>query len=191
MFITCLRKFYKRTIKSLYKPNSFILEYNINPDIIGPIILLVLYFTLGFLLKLITLQNFNRESIFLSAIQGMLNLMDALISVGLILFTINIIKVEVKTKKDFGMFLYSISVKVISYAIAIIIALIFLIPYNYRITLSYVIIYIAIFWALLLQTYYMNKAKNIKFITASFIALSAWLFSNLISQIIAYEISLL
>ncbi len=116
--IGIIKRFYRRVVRSISNPSSFLIEYNINPDFVGPILLLVLYFAFGFLVKLLSLGSANNESFLLSIVQGSLNLSDALISVGTILFTIQLIKVKLETKKDFGMFLYSFSVKVISYALS-------------------------------------------------------------------------
>lgn len=184
-----IKTFFKRIAKAFYRPSSFIIEYTINPDLIGPLMILSCYFVLGFLIKVASTKSFDNSLILLSFIQGSLNLNEALISVGTILFTMQIIKAKMQVKKDLGMFLYSFSVKVTSYAISLLVFLIPYIPSFYQTIVSQVLIGIATFWAILLQAYYMNKTKGIKFITGAFIALSAWLMSVLINDLISFEIT--
>lgn len=158
-----IKRSFRRIYKSCFKPTSFLIEFKIENDILGPIIIGIAYFLAGFLFT--KLRSLDIEvSLRSMIINGTLNLLEFILTPIILLVFISAYKVKIYYIRDFSLIGYTFSIKIIFYLIIFLLTIIFF--YIIRSPLIdfiiQIIFVISITWSLTLQFYFLRIEKGIK-----------------------------
>jgi hypothetical protein len=171
-----IKRIIRRNINSWLKPRVFLLEYEINYDISGPIFIIFSYILLNFL-KLFLINMFTQQIIpFLKlSLFTLVYFMEITLTPIILLILLNLLKIKINYLKDFLLIIYSFSIRNIFIIINILIFLniiVFQLLNIYSI-IDYILTQTGVIYSIILQAYYfslkMPKIKFINFFTFAFI----------------------
>jgi hypothetical protein len=187
--IFIIKRAFRRIIKSWLRPASFLIEFNIEYDMVGPLILGVIYFFLGILFTILRTIAIKLDYTII-LLNGLLNLIEIILTPLILLAFISIYKIKIYLKRDFSLICYSFSIKNILYIVNISLSYIYLFLYNIPLILliTQLILVISITWSLTLQYYYLRADKGIRSFSLLFVVLLAWMSVFTILQIISYAL---
>jgi hypothetical protein len=178
-----IKRIIRRNINSWLKPRVFLLEYEINYDIGGPIFIIFFYILLNFL-KYFLITIFTRQitsfyELFLKSILFTLSfLIEIMLTPIILLLLMNLLKIKINYLKDFLLLIYSFSIKNILILINILIFLniISIQLLNIYNIIDYILTQTGVIYSVILQAYYFSlKVPNIKFINFFIFAFLTWM----------------
>jgi len=185
-----IRRAFRRIIRSWLNPSSFLIEFNIEHDYIGPITLLILYAICGLIYMTfrLILTNFNIINII---INGLLNIIEFILTPVILLAFISFYKVKINFKRDFALISYSFSIRVLFYIFNILLLIIFLylFPSSVIGIAIQILFIISTTWSLTLQFYYLRADKGIRPFFLLMTVMLAWLTVFIDLQIIVYVLN--
>jgi hypothetical protein len=184
-----IRRAFRRIIRSWLSPSSFLIEFNIQYDTTGPLILGILYFIFGIIYMALRTSATKLDYVIIF-LNGSLNLIEFIFTPLILLAFISIYKTKIHLKRDFALICYSFSIRNILYAINIFLGFIYLFLYNNSIIsfIAQLILIVSITWSLTLQYYYLRADKGIRSFSLLFVVLLEWMTVFTILQIISYSI---
>jgi hypothetical protein len=178
-----IKRIIRRNINSWLKPRVFLLEYEINYDIGGPIFIIFFYILLNFL-KYFLITIFTRQitsfyELFLKSILFTLSfLIEIMLTPIILLLLMNLLKIKINYLKDFLLLIYSFSIRNILILINILIFLniISIQLLNIYNIIDYILTQTGVIYSVILQAYYFSlKVPNIKFINFFIFAFLTWM----------------
>jgi len=178
-----IKRIIRRNINSWLKPRVFLLEYEINYDIGGPIFIIFFYILLNFL-KYFLITIFTRQitsfyELFLKNILFTLSfLIEIMLTPIILLLLMNLLKIKINYLKDFLLLIYSFSIRNILILINILIFLniISIQLLNIYNIIDYILTQTGVIYSVILQAYYFSlKVPNIKFINFFIFAFLTWM----------------
>jgi hypothetical protein len=178
-----IKRIIRRNINSWLKPRAFLLEYEINYDIGGPIFIIFFYILLNFL-KYFLINIFTRQitsfyELFLKNILFTLSfLIEIMLTPIILLLLMNLLKIKINYLKDFLLLIYSFSIRNILILINILIFLniISIQLLNIYNIIDYILTQTGVIYSVILQAYYFSlKVPNIKFINFFIFAFLTWM----------------
>jgi hypothetical protein len=178
-----IKRIIRRNINSWLKPRVFLLEYEINYDIGGPIFIIFLYILLNFLkyflITIFTQQITSFYELFLKNILFTLSfLIEIMLTPIILLLLMNLLKIKINYLKDFLLLIYSFSIRNILILINILIFLniISIQLLNIYNIIDYILTQTGVIYSVILQAYYFSlKVPNIKFINFFIFAFLTWM----------------
>jgi hypothetical protein len=178
-----IKRIIRRNINSWLKPRVFLLEYEINYDIGGPIFIIFLYILLNFLkyflITIFTQQITSFYKLFLKNILFTLSfLIEIMLTPIILLLLMNLLKIKINYLKDFLLLIYSFSIRNILILINILIFLniISIQLLNIYNIIDYILTQTGVIYSVILQAYYFSlKVPNIKFINFFIFAFLTWM----------------
>jgi hypothetical protein len=178
-----IKRIIRRNINSWLKPRVFLLEYEINYDIGGPIFIIFFYILLNFL-KYFLITIFTRQitsfyELFLKSILFTLSfLIEIMLTPIILLLLMNLLKIKINYLKDFLLLIYSFSIRNILILINILIFLniISIQLLNIYNIIDYILTQTGVIYSVILQAYYFSlKVPNVKFINFFIFAFLTWM----------------
>jgi hypothetical protein len=178
-----IKRIIRRNINSWLKPRVFLLEYEINYDIGGPLFIIFSYILLNFL-KLFLITIFTQQitsfyELFLKNILFTLSfLIEIMLTPIILLLLMNLLKIKINYLKDFLLLIYSFSIRNILILINILIFLniISIQLLNIYNIIDYILTQTGVIYSVILQAYYFSlKVPNIKFINFFIFAFLTWM----------------
>jgi hypothetical protein len=178
-----IKRIIRRNINSWLKPRVFLLEYEINYDIGGPIFIIFFYILLNFL-KYFLITIFTRQitsfyELFLKNILFTLSfLIEIMLTPIILLLLMNLLKIKINYLKDFLLLIYSFSIRNILILINILIFLniISIQLLNIYNIIDYILTQTGVIYSVILQAYYFSlKVPNVKFINFFIFAFLTWM----------------
>jgi len=178
-----IKRIIRRNINSWFKPRVFLLEYEINYDIGGPIFIIFFYILLNFL-KYFLITIFTRQitsfyELFLKNILFTLSfLIEIMLTPIILLLLMNLLKIKINYLKDFLLLIYSFSIRNILILINILIFLniISIQLLNIYNIIDYILTQTGVIYSVILQAYYFSlKVPNVKFINFFIFAFLTWM----------------
>jgi hypothetical protein len=166
-----IKRIIRRNINSWLKPRAFLLEYEINYDIGGPIFIIFFYILLNFLkyflITIFTQQITSFYELFLKNILFTLSfLIEIMLTPIILLLLMNLLKIKINYLKDFLIliniliFLNIISIQLLNI-------------YN---IIDYILTQTGVIYSVILQAYYFSlKVPNVKFINFFIFAFLTWM----------------
>jgi hypothetical protein len=178
-----IKRIIRRNINSWLKPRAFLLEYEINYDIGGPIFIIFFYILLNFLkyflITIFTQQITSFYELFLKNILFTLSfLIEIMLTPIILLLLMNLLKIKINYLKDFLLLIYSFSIRNILILINILIFLniISIQLLNIYNIIDYILTQTGVIYSVILQAYYFSlKVPNIKFINFFIFAFLTWM----------------
>jgi hypothetical protein len=174
-----IKRVIRRNINSWLKPKVFLLEYEINYDIGGPLFIIFSYILLNFL-KLFLINMFTQQIIsFLKlSLFTLVYFMEIILTPIILLILLNLLKIKINYLKDFLLIIYSFSIRNIFIIINILIFLniiVFQLLNIYSI-IDYILTQTGVIYSIILQAYYFSlKMPHIKFINFFTFAFLTWI----------------
>jgi hypothetical protein len=178
-----IKRIIRRNINSWLKPRVFLLEYEINYDIGGPLFIIFSYILLNFL-KLFLITIFTQQitsfyELFLKNILFTLSfLIEIMLTPIILLLLMNLLKIKINYLKDFLLLIYSFSIRNILILINILIFLniISIQLLNIYNIIDYILTQTGVIYSVILQAYYFSlKVPNVKFINFFIFAFLTWM----------------
>ncbi len=178
-----IKRIIRRNINSWLKPRVFLLEYEINYDIGGPLFIIFSYILLNFLkyflITIFTQQITSFYELFLKNILFTLSfLIEILLTPIILLLLMNLLKIKINYLKDFLLLIYSFSIRNILILINILIFLniISIQLLNIYNIIDYILTQTGVIYSVILQAYYFSlKVPNVKFINFFIFAFLTWM----------------
>jgi hypothetical protein len=187
-----IKRVIRRSINSWLKPRVFLLEYEINYDIIGPIFIIIFYLGLNFLkLTLAEILNKGSISFFPIILISLTYFIEIILTSIILLILLNLLRIKINYLKDFLLIIYSFSIKNVLLIINILIFLNIIVfqLINIYIIIDYVLTQTGVFYSIMLQAYYFYlKFTNIRFIQFFIFAFLTWINVYLLRYIFIYFI---
>jgi len=184
-----IKRAIRRIIRAWLRPSSFLIEFSIEYDTVGPLILGILYFLFGIIFMILRMLTAKLDYTII-LLNGSLNLIEFILTPLILLAFISIYKIKIYLKRDFALICYSFSIKNILYIVNIFLGSIYLFLYNIPLILltTQLILVISITWSLTLQYYYLRADKGIRSFSLLFVVLLAWMSVFTILQIISFAL---
>jgi len=184
-----IKRAIRRIIRAWLRPSSFLIEFSIEYDTVGPLILGILYFLFGIIFMILRMLTAKLDYTII-LLNGSLNLIEFILTPLILLAFISIYKIKIYLKRDFALICYSFSIKNILYIVNIFLGYIYLFLYNIPLILltTQLILVISITWSLTLQYYYLRADKGIRSFSLLFVVLLAWMSVFTILQIISFAL---
>lgn len=184
-----IKRAIRRIIRAWLRPSSFLIEFSIEYDTVGPLILGILYFLFGIIFMILRMLTAKLDYTII-LLNGSLNLIEFILTPLILLTFISIYKIKIYLKRDFALICYSFSIKNILYIVNIFLGYIYLFLYNIPLILltTQLILVISITWSLTLQYYYLRADKGIRSFSLLFVVLLAWMSVFTILQIISFAL---
>lgn len=189
-----IKRIIRRFINSWLRPSSFLLEFNIEKDKLGPILIGIffiilwgIYHTLAFYLSR-GMLNFN-----IYIIEAFLGGMEFILTPLILLTFVSILKTKMIFKREILIIFYTFSIKNLLLFIIILILILSIylktiinIDLNLLIFFTTILVVISITWSITLQAYLLRLQLEAKFISLLMLALSTWLITSFLAGMIRF-----
>jgi len=104
-----IKRAIRRIIRAWLRPSSFLIEFSIEYDTVGPLILGILYFLFGIIFMILRMLTAKLDYTII-LLNGSLNLIEFILTPLILLTFISIYKIKIYLKRDFALICYSFSI---------------------------------------------------------------------------------